>query len=86
MTRDSHHRQRRRRARGRRRPHVSGWRIQNPPETVRSVAGVHRCPDCISTVDEPVLADGTSRVWLLNVRHADTCPTYRRLQAEGLAT
>jgi hypothetical protein len=59
---------------------------RRPSETVRAVAALYRCPDCMSTVDEPVLADGTSRVWRLNVRHDDTCPTYRRLKSLGLAS
>jgi hypothetical protein len=85
MTRD-HRARRRDRARRRARPLGGVWRSQQPSETLHAFAAAYRCPDCMSAVDEPTLADGTSRVWMLNVRHDTACPTYRRLQADGLAS
>jgi hypothetical protein len=88
MTRDPRDRRCRHRDRDRRRARLAAgvWRSQQPSETLRSFAAAYRCPDCMSTVDEPARADDTSRVRMLTVRHHDTCPTYRRLQADGLAS
>ncbi len=38
------------------------------------------CPDCDATTE---LVDHGHGLWLLEIRHDDTCPTYRRLLATG---
>ncbi len=53
------------------------------PAHMRAFALAYRCPDCLSETAEPVLVDARG-VWRVNVHHDETCPTYRRLKANGL--
>jgi hypothetical protein len=53
------------------------------PREVRSFAVAYRCPDCLSETTQPV-ADQFG-MWHVEVHHDGTCPTYRRLRAEGWA-
>lgn len=54
------------------------------PANVRAFADTYRCPDCASESAAPYMdAHG---IWRLEVRHDGTCPTYRRLLAEGRAS
>ena len=57
---------------------------RNAPRSVRWLADNYRCPDCLSETTQPV-ADERG-VWHINVHHDDTCPTYKRLLAQGLAS
>jgi len=55
------------------------------PPSIRAVAdNLHtvRCPDCDS--DTQLVESGG--VYIVQILHDDTCPTYRRLLAEGRAS
>lgn len=54
------------------------------PAVFRAFAAAYRCPDCLSDTAQPV--PDAFGVWHIDVHHDDTCPTYRRLKAEGRAT
>jgi hypothetical protein len=54
------------------------------PASVRWVAENYRCPDCLS--ENSHLAQDKYGIWHVNVHHDNTCPTYRRLLAQGLAS
>lgn len=54
------------------------------PPKVRALAAAYQCPDCLSENGVPF--QDSFGIWHLNVHHDDTCPTYRRLKAEGSAT
>ena len=53
------------------------------PRVLRAFAAAYRCPDCLSETAEPYHGGDH---WHINVHHDETCPTYRRLRAEGWAT
>jgi hypothetical protein len=53
------------------------------PFAIRLYARTYQCPDCINSTSEPY-ADEFG-VWHVEVGHDLTCPSYRRLQALGLA-
>jgi hypothetical protein len=57
---------------------------RSAPRSIRAFAAAYRCPDCLSNTTQPV-ADEFG-VWHIDVQHDDTCPSYRRLKAKGLAT
>ena len=59
-------------------------RRHQAPVFLCAFAAAYRCPDCLNETTEPVRDDAD--MWHIEVRHDDTCPTYRRLQAEGRAT
>jgi hypothetical protein len=54
------------------------------PRAICLFAAAYRCPDCLSETTQPV-SDHLG-AWHIDVHHDDTCPTYRRLRAQGLAT
>lgn len=53
------------------------------PPALRAFAAAYRCPDCLNETTEPYHGGDH---WHINVHHDDTCPTYRRLRAEGRAS
>lgn len=58
-----------------------------PPAALLAFARAYQCPDCLSENAEPVLVDPSGGgVWRLEIRHDETCPTYRSLKARGLAS
>ncbi|MCV7222960.1 hypothetical protein [Mycolicibacterium elephantis] len=57
-------------------------RRQHVPANVRALAAAKRCPDCLSTVDPIQMRPG---LWIVEVRHDQTCPTLANLRARGLA-
>lgn len=44
----------------------------------------YRCPDCLSENGTPTT--GSAGVWRVEIRHDDTCPTYRALVITRPAT
>jgi hypothetical protein len=53
------------------------------PRALRLYAAAYQCPDCNSETDQPY-HDGL--IWHINLHHDETCPSYRRLKANGCAT
>lgn len=49
------------------------------------VHGSGDCPDCNADTELARDPDHPG-VWRLNIRHDDTCPTYRRLRCQGRAS
>lgn len=51
--------------------HHRRHRPPNPPPASAAYARTYRCSDCRSVTDPPRLRHG---VWILTVRHDDSCP------------
>lgn len=49
------------------------------PAEIVAYANAYRCPDCIA--DKALIYDG--EFWHLDIRHEDTCPTYRQLRGSS---
>jgi hypothetical protein len=54
------------------------------PKAAQAADNLHtvRCPDCDN--DTQLIAYGSA--YIVQILHDDTCPTYRRLLAEGRAS
>ncbi len=53
---------------------------RHAPASIRAFAAAYRCPDCLSETTRPVQDRG---IWRIEVRHDDTCPTWRAMQRRG---
>lgn len=55
-------------------------RTREAPASIRAFAATYRCPDCLSEMTCPV--QDRFGIWRIEVRHDDTCPTWRAIQQE----